>query len=122
MGGSLRRTLFVRQSDPGQAGAQADVGGCNHETYFAARPVADRPLRSPLIIIRSLGEVFRLQYAEGDALTIAQVTPYVGSALFTTVILAAALTCHASALYRVVIGTVLATVALLLVYKIAVIG
>jgi hypothetical protein len=75
-----------------------------------------------LIIVRSLGEVFRLQYVEGGALTAAQVTPYVGSALFTALILGAALVCHAGRLYRVVIGIVLATVALLLVYKIAVLG
>ncbi len=36
-----------------------------------------------LIIIRTLGEFFRLQYVKGDALTIAQAEPYVGSALFT---------------------------------------
>jgi hypothetical protein len=75
-----------------------------------------------LIIIRTLGEVFRLQFVEGEALTIAQVTPYVGSALFTAVILAAALACHAWGRYRAVIASTLATIALLLVYKIAVLG
>ncbi len=75
-----------------------------------------------LIIIRSLGEVFRLQYVEGAALTIAQVTPYVGGALFTTVVLAAALVCHAWGRFRIVIGGLIATVLILLVYKIAVIG
>jgi hypothetical protein len=75
-----------------------------------------------LIIARSLGEVVRLQYAEGDALTVAQVTPYVGSALFTVVILAAALLCHAAGRYPIVIGGTIATVVLLLIYKVAVIG
>jgi len=75
-----------------------------------------------LIIIRSLSEVFRLQYAHGDALTIAQVTPYVGSALFTAIVLAAALVCHALGRYRIVMGGVVATVLVLLVYKIVVIG
>jgi len=75
-----------------------------------------------LIVIRSLGEVFRLQYVHGDALTIAQVEPYVGSALFTAIALAAALICHALGGYRTVIGVVIATVLVLLVYKIAVIG
>jgi hypothetical protein len=75
-----------------------------------------------LIIVRSLGEFFRLQYVQGGALTIAEVAPYVGSALFTTLILAAALICHAWGRFRIVIGSVITTVAVLLVYKIAVIG
>jgi hypothetical protein len=75
-----------------------------------------------LIVIRSLAEVFRLQYVQGDALTIPQVTPYVGSALFTAIVLAAALGCHAWGRYRIVIGIAIVTVLALLVYKIAVIG
>jgi len=75
-----------------------------------------------LIVIRSLAEVFRLQYVHGDALALARVTPYVGSALFTALVLAAALVCHSWGRYRVVIGVVIATVLLLLVYKIAIIG
>jgi hypothetical protein len=75
-----------------------------------------------LIIVRSLGEVFRLQYLEGKALTVAQTTPYVGSALLTTLVLAAVLVCHAWARYRIVIGTVIASITLLLVYKIAIIS
>jgi hypothetical protein len=75
-----------------------------------------------LIVIRSLAEFFRLQYVHGDALTIAQVEPYVGSALFTGIVLAAALIFHAWSRYPTVIGVVIATVVLLLVYMIAVIG
>jgi hypothetical protein len=75
-----------------------------------------------LIIVRSLAEVFRLQSVHGEALTIAQVTPFVGSALATALVLAAALVCHAWGYYRVVMGGTVATVVLLLVYKIAVIG
>ena len=48
-----------------------------------------------LIIVRSLGEFFRLQYVEGEALTIAEVAPFVGSALF-----AARLTASSSELMR----------------------
>lgn len=75
-----------------------------------------------LIVIRSLGEVFRLRYAYGDALTIAKVEPYVASALFVAIVLAAALVGHALARYRIVITVAIATVLLLLIYKIAVIG
>lgn len=74
-----------------------------------------------LIVIRSLGEFFRLLYLHGEALTIAQTVPYVGSALFTAIVLAVALTCHAWGRYRIVIGVVIATVVLLLAYKIAVV-
>jgi hypothetical protein len=40
-----------------------------------------------LVIVRSLGEYFRLQYLHGQALVIAQVTPYVAGALFAAVAL-----------------------------------
>jgi hypothetical protein len=75
-----------------------------------------------LIVIRSLGEFFRLQYVHGNALTIAQAELYVGGALFTAIALAVALACHAWGRYRIVIGVVIATVVLLLAYKIAFIG
>jgi fucose permease len=75
-----------------------------------------------LIVIRTLAEVFRLQYVDRDALTIAQVTPYVGSALATAIVLAAALVCYLWGYYRTVIGGAIATVVVLLIYKIAVIG
>lgn len=75
-----------------------------------------------LIIVRSLGEFFRLQHVRADALTIAEVAPYVGSALFTSLVLAAALVAHVLGRYRLVIGATAATIALLLVYKLAVIG
>lgn len=75
-----------------------------------------------LIILRSLGEVFRLRYVQGDALTIAEVVPYVGSALATTLVLAGALGAYCFQRYRLVIGGTVATVVLLLIYKIAIIG
>ncbi|MFA5900832.1 MAG: hypothetical protein WC829_17160 [Hyphomicrobium sp.] len=75
-----------------------------------------------LIIIRSLGEYFRLQYVTGLELTLAQVSPFVGSALFTAGVLALALLCHASGRYWASIGAAIATVLLLLTYKVAVLG
>jgi hypothetical protein len=75
-----------------------------------------------LIIIRTLGEVLRLSYVNGDALTAQKLTPYVGSALFTAIVLAAALICHSWGRYRIVIGGAIATVLLLLIYKIVIIG
>ena len=45
-----------------------------------------------------------------------------GSALFTAVVLAAALAGYSWGRYRLVIGGVVATVVLLLIYKIAILG
>ena len=75
-----------------------------------------------LIVIRTLGEVFRLRYLQGDALTLAQVEPYVGSALFTAIVLAGALVSHLSGRYRIAIGAAIATVLLLFIYKVSFVG
>ena len=53
-----------------------------------------------LVIVRSLGEYFRLQYLHGDALVVDQVTPFVAGALFAAVALAATMICYALRLYR----------------------
>ena len=44
-----------------------------------------------LIIVRPLAEVFRLRYVQADALTIAEVVPYVGIALVAPLVLVCAL-------------------------------
>jgi hypothetical protein len=73
-----------------------------------------------LVIVRSLGEYFRLQYLLGDALTIVQVTPYVAGALFAAIALAVNVACYFAGLYRVSIAVTAATLVLLFVYKVAV--
>jgi len=75
-----------------------------------------------LVIIRSLGEYFRLQYLHGDALVIGQVTPYVAGALFAAVALAVTVTSYFAGLYRISIALAAATVILLFSYRIAVMG
>jgi hypothetical protein len=75
-----------------------------------------------LVIVRSLGEVFRLQYVHGGALVVGQVTPYVGSALFAAVALALTVLCYFSSLYRTSMAITGATVILLLVYKVVILG
>jgi hypothetical protein len=75
-----------------------------------------------LVIIRALGEYFRLQYLLGDVLAIGQVTPYVAGALFAAVALAPTLICYSAALYRVSIAIATATLVVLFVYKVAVMG
>jgi hypothetical protein len=53
-----------------------------------------------LVIIRSLSEVFRLQYLHGEALVLAQLTPYIAGALFTAVALGLAVICYFASLHR----------------------
>jgi hypothetical protein len=73
-----------------------------------------------LVIVRSLGEYFRLQYLHGDALVIGQVTPYVAGALFAAVALAFTVGCYFAGLFRTSIAITTATVILLFAYKVAV--
>lgn len=75
-----------------------------------------------LVIVRSLGEYFRLQYLHGDALAVVQVTPYVAGALFAATALALTLSAHFAGFHRVSIAITAATVVLLLIYKVAVVG
>ena len=75
-----------------------------------------------LVIIRSLGEYFRLLYSNGEALAIPQATPYVAGALLAAIALVVALGCYFAALYRLSIAVASAAVALLFVYKVAVVG
>jgi hypothetical protein len=75
-----------------------------------------------LVIVRSLGEYFRLQYLHGDTLAIGQVTPYVAGALFAAVALALTVICYFADCYRISIAMTAATLIPLLVYKVAVVG
>lgn len=75
-----------------------------------------------LVIVRSLGEYFRLQYLHGDALVVDQVTPFVAGALFAAVALAATMICYALRLYRTVMSVTAATIIVLLTYKMVVVG
>lgn len=75
-----------------------------------------------LVIVRSLGEFFRLQYLHGETLVVRQVAPYVAGALFAAIALALTVIAHFASLHRTSIAITLATVVLLLVYRIAVVG
>lgn len=72
-----------------------------------------------LVIVRSLGEYFRLQYLHGEALVIGQVTPFIAGALFAAIALALTLTFYFASLYRVSVAITAATLVLLFVYKVA---
>ena len=73
-----------------------------------------------LVIVRSLSELFRLQYVHGDALLIGQVTPYVAGALFASVALALTVVCTFASLYRASMAIAATTLILLFVYKVAI--
>jgi hypothetical protein len=73
-----------------------------------------------LVIVRSLGEFFRLQYLHGEALVIGEVSPYVAGALFATVALALTVICYFANLYRSSVAITATTLILLFVYKVAV--
>ena len=75
-----------------------------------------------LVIVRSLSEVFRLQYVHGEALLIGQVTPYVAGALFASVALALTVVCTFANLYRTSMAIAGSTIVLLFVYKVAIMG
>jgi hypothetical protein len=71
-----------------------------------------------LVIVRSLSEVFRLQYLHGEAL----VTPYIAGALFAAVALPLTVICYFASLYRTSMAITATTLILLFVYKVVVVG
>jgi len=75
-----------------------------------------------LALVRSLGEVLRLQHVHGGAQPVSSVAPYVGGGLLAALLTWAAVLCYFAGRDRTVIAVALGTVVALLVVKIAVIG
>jgi len=75
-----------------------------------------------LIIVRTLGEVFRLKHVHGTNFTAAVAMPFVGGALIAACFCWASVTLYFFRRYTLSSWIALATVIILLVYKIAVIG
>ena len=75
-----------------------------------------------LIVVRTLGEFFRLRHVLGANFSIAVVALYVGGALIAACSCWAGVTFYFFRRYTLAAWTTLATVPVLLVYKIAVIG
>ena len=75
-----------------------------------------------LVIVRSLGEYFRVQYLHGDAVAIVQINPYIAGALFATVALALTVLCYFASLFRTSIAVTAATLILLFAYKVVIVG
>jgi hypothetical protein len=75
-----------------------------------------------LIVVRTLGEFFRLNHVYGASFTTARAALYVGGALVATCSCWAAVTFYFFRRYSVSAWIALAAVPILLVYKIALIG
>ena len=75
-----------------------------------------------LIIVRTLGEVFRLRHVHGSGFTAAVAMPYVGGALIAACLCWTAVALYFFRRYALSAWIALATVIILLAYKIAVIG
>jgi hypothetical protein len=75
-----------------------------------------------LIVVRTLGEFFRLRHVLGANFSIAVATPFVGGALIAACSCWAGVSLYFFRRYTLSAWIALATVVVLLVYKIAVIG
>jgi hypothetical protein len=75
-----------------------------------------------LIIVRTLGEFFRLRHVHGANFSTAVASPYVGGALIAACACWASVTLYFFRRYLLSTWIALATVPVLLVYKIAMIG
>lgn len=75
-----------------------------------------------LILVRTLGEFFRLRYVQGTNFSLAMAALYVGGALIAAVSCWAGVTLYFFRRYTLSTWITLATVPVLLAYKIAVIG
>lgn len=75
-----------------------------------------------LIVVRTLGEFFRLKYALGASFSAVAATPYIGGALLATCSCWAGVTLFFFRRYVLCVWIAGATVFVLLVYKVAVIG
>jgi hypothetical protein len=75
-----------------------------------------------LIVVRTLGEFFRLRHVQGTSFSAAVAAPYIGGALIAACFCWAGVTLYFFGRYKLSVWTALAAVVILLVYKIAVIG
>ena len=75
-----------------------------------------------LALVRTLAEVFRLQYVQGPALDVATVAPYVGAGLLAALMTWTAVLCYFAGRDRAALGVAGLTIVALLVVKIVVIN
>ena len=75
-----------------------------------------------LIVVRTLGEIFRLRHIDGASFSATVAMPYVGGALIGACTCWASVTLYFFRRYTLSAWITPATIVILLVYKIAVIG
>jgi len=75
-----------------------------------------------LIVVRTLGDFFRLRHVLGTSFSAAVAAPYVGGALIAACLCWAGVTLYFFRRYMLSVWIALAAVVILLVYKIAAIG
>jgi hypothetical protein len=75
-----------------------------------------------LIVVRTLGELFRLRHVHGASFSTAAAMPYVGGALIAVCCCWAGVTLYFFRRYALSAWIALATVGLLLAYKVILIG
>ena len=75
-----------------------------------------------LIVVRTLGEFFRLRHVHGTSFSAAVAAPYIGGALIASCFCWAGVTLYFFRRYTLSVYIALADVAILIVYKIVVIG
>jgi hypothetical protein len=75
-----------------------------------------------LVVIRTLGEIFRLKHIDGAEFSVAAAMPYVSGALIAACCCWVGVTLYFFRRYTLCAWIALATVVLLLVYKIALLG
>ena len=75
-----------------------------------------------LIVVRTLGEFFRLMHVLGTSFSTGVAAPYVGGALIAACLCWASVTLYFFRRYALSVWVALGAVVILLVYKIAVIG
>jgi len=75
-----------------------------------------------LALVRSLGEVLRLQHVHGGALPVSSVAPYVGGGLLAALLTWAAVLCYFAGRDRAAVGVAGLTIVALLVIKVLVIN
>lgn len=75
-----------------------------------------------LIVVRTLGEIFRLRHIDGASFSAAIALPYIGGALIAACACWAAVTLYFLRRYALSAWMALATVIILLIYKVHFIG
>jgi hypothetical protein len=75
-----------------------------------------------LIVVRTLGEIFRLRHVLGASFSVAVALPYVGGALIAACLCWLGVTLYFFRRYTLAAWIAIATVVVLLVYKIVAIG